>query len=76
MMTDLERDMTIKDCAEKYGRDPDGCFAAACYDDNTIEELREFTDVDITDCQTWGISEAEWRDSIQAALNDKLDDLE
>jgi hypothetical protein len=45
-------------------------FAAACYDQNTIEELVTCLSgqVDRTDCDTWKLSDQEWRDAIADAL--------
>ena len=48
----------------------DNTFAAACYNDNTIEELETALagTADQTDMASWGIDENEWRDQIQSAL--------
>lgn len=48
-------------------------FAEACYDDNSIDELRAALDgeADAGDCKEWGITENEWRDAINAVLNEK-----
>ena len=47
-------------------------FAAACYDQNSIDELKSALagDVDVTDCKTWGISAIEWRSEIKLALSE------
>ena len=48
----------------------DNTFAAACYNDNTIEELETALagTADQADMASWGIDENEWRDQIQSAL--------
>ncbi len=53
-------------------------FAAACYDQNSIADLRQALagPVDATDCATWGITADEWRQQIEAALAEKIADLE
>lgn len=45
-------------------------FAEACYDDGNFEELVTAldSDADTTDCQSWGITAEEWRESIKQAL--------
>ena len=45
-------------------------FAEACYDDGSFEELATAldNDADTTDCQSWGISGEEWKESIKQAL--------
>ena len=46
-------------------------FAAACYNDNSVDELlaalRQRA-ADKTDCKNWGITPTQWRSSIQEAL--------
>jgi len=54
-------------------------FAAACYNDNSIEELvaaLAMDEADAADCATWGITAAEWRAQIALALNAKIDDTQ
>ena len=50
-------------------------FAEACYDQNTfgdlIDSLLERT-ADKTDCTTWKISAADWREAIGEALRAKV----
>jgi hypothetical protein len=68
------RPTTIRDYAAKYDRDPDNCFAAACFNDNSISELLGGLSEDLPDsqdCETWGIGQDEWRDAIFAALHEK-----
>lgn len=45
-------------------------FAEACFNDNSVAELREALagPADATDCETWGISADEWRAAIEQAL--------
>ena len=45
-------------------------FAAACYNDNTIEDLENALrgEADLTDCETWKLTPAEWREQIELAL--------
>ena len=57
----------------------DNTFAAACYDSNSIEEIRAAlaqSKADATDCREWGITPAEWREQLQQALEAKLADAE
>lgn len=49
-------------------------FAEACYDTNSIDELRNATDPDETDMQQWGITEDQWHEAVQAALADLEED--
>ena len=51
-----------------------GTFAEACFNQNSVRELEEALAQEVadgTDCQTWGISQDEWRESISAALAEK-----
>lgn len=61
----------------------DNTFAGACYNDNTIQELRDALKQKKSnngDCNGWKISATEWREQIEMALaamllvknNDKL----
>lgn len=53
-------------------------FAAACYDQNSIEDLIDALasmSADKADCKAWGITPTEWRSEIAAALQAKVDDL-
>jgi hypothetical protein len=68
------RPTTIRDYAAKYDRDPDNCFAAACFNQNSIPELIAALADDLPDsqdCEIWGIGQDEWRDAIYAALHEK-----
>jgi hypothetical protein len=50
-------------------------FAEACFNDNSIDELREALkqrSADKTDCENWGITPTQWRESIEAALAARL----
>ena len=50
-------------------------FAAACYNDCTIQELyvaSKKLSADKTDCAAWGITPAVWRESIELALQIKI----
>lgn len=42
-------------------------FAAACHDQNTIEELEAALqgEADATDCRTWEITPQQWRAQIE-----------
>ena len=53
-----------------------GSFAEACYDTNTIQELKDSLKgpADKTDCKTWGISAGEWRRQINIALEELKSD--
>ena len=53
-----------------------GTFAEACFNQNSLHELNEALaqeGADDTDCNTWGISPEEWRESIKAALASKAE---
>ena len=45
-------------------------FSEACFDQNSEDELRSALngDADETDCDNWGITPEQWRESIEAAL--------
>lgn len=43
-------------------------FAEACYDTNTLAELRDATEPDAGDLETWTITEDQWREAVAAAL--------
>jgi len=52
-------------------------FAEACYDQNTVDELREALrqrSADKYDCGAWCITPTQWRAAIQSALEAKLRD--
>jgi len=70
----------IREYAKKYSRPEDNNFAVACYEDNSVNELRQALagDPDEYDCREWSISPEEWRDAIRAAIEEKLEleDLE
>lgn len=58
----------------------DNTFAAACYNQNTIEELKEGLSgpADQADMKAWGLTADEWRQQIQMAINQlqiEADDL-
>ena len=55
----------------------DNTFAAACFEQNSIEELETALrgDADATDCKTWGITPQEWRAQIAEALAAKRENL-
>ena len=59
--------------AQKYGRDRDNNFAVACYEMNSISELRSAASQgpDPTDLKNWGITPEEWRDAIAAAIKER-----
>ena len=52
-------------------------FAEACYNQNSIDQLKTALNEkpDLTDCESWGITEKEWREQIKLALSAKLEDL-
>ncbi len=52
-------------------------FAAACYDQNTIDDLDEALkgDPDNIDMSAWNISADEWRSHIKLALEALKDDI-
>lgn len=47
---------------------PDGSFAEACYNQNTLEDLQNINVADQTDMETWGLTEAEYMENIELAL--------
>ena len=51
----------------------DNTFAAACFDQNSIEELETALagEADADDCATWRITPEEWRASVELALTEK-----
>jgi hypothetical protein len=51
----------------------DNTFAAACYDQNSVEELVQALAYgpDETDCKTWGITPSDWVEQINQALEAK-----
>ena len=52
-------------------------FAAACYDMNSIADLEHaltFDEADATDCATWNITPAQWREQIELALTSLRED--
>ena len=48
----------------------EGTFAEACYNQNTIKELKEARkeEADETDMKEWGLNETEWREQIELAI--------
>lgn len=54
-------------------------FAAACYNDNTVDELldalRGNGNID-ADCRNWGISREEFAEAVRRALAGRADDYE
>ena len=48
----------------------DNCFAAACYNMNSLSELREALteEPDMADCKAWRITGAEWYAQIRLAI--------
>lgn len=63
----------VNNIKDKLTRD----FAEACFDMNSIEDLKEpFHEGDKTDLETWGLTFEQFEEARQAALQDKLDDLE
>ena len=57
----------------------DGSFAAACYNDNTIDDLIDALNesaADKTDCKNWGITPTEWRSQITLSLKAMIEDLQ
>ena len=71
-------EMRFDEYERKYNREIDNSFASACYDDCSIEDLREAlaAEPDEDDCREWVITPEEWTDAIQTALTEKLADLE
>lgn len=76
----------IRNYARANGFDENKNFAAACYDNNSVEELAAITiavknganveDVaDGTDCKNWDITPEQWFAGIKAALEAKEADL-
>lgn len=68
----------LDEFAKKYGRLADNNFAAACYNENSLEELQfphKSEKACPHDCKMWGITSEEWSDAISAALAEKLTDL-
>ena len=51
-------------------------FAEACYDTNSIYELRQalLSAADENDMESWGLSESEWYSQIQLALNELINE--
>ncbi|MGM0783916.1 MAG: hypothetical protein ACQEUM_07375 [Pseudomonadota bacterium] len=49
-------------------------FAEACYDTNSIPELRDASEPDETDMEQWGITADQWREAVAAALADLDED--
>lgn len=50
-------------------------FAEACFNTNSVAELREALaapKADSTDCEAWSITPEQWRAAIQQALDAKL----
>jgi hypothetical protein len=45
-------------------------FAVACYETNTIEELKKDLEPDETDMKEWGIDADQWRLAIECALGE------
>ena len=53
-------------------------FAAACYDQNSLQELMEAlaSGPDEQDMAAWGLTEAEWRAQVQQAIDAKRAEAE
>lgn len=53
-----------------------GTFAEACYEQNSISELRAalYRDADQSDCEQWGLTPEQWREQIALALFEKASD--
>lgn len=49
-------------------------FAEACYDTNSLPELRDASEPDETDMERWGISAEQWHEAVTAALADLEED--
>lgn len=47
-----------------------GSFAAACYDSNSIDDLKMALvgSADANDCAAWDITAIEWREQIELAI--------
>jgi hypothetical protein len=65
--------------AEQPGASPsvflrDDGFAAYCYDDMTVDELRSAfeRDADPEECRRWGLSATGWKEHIAMALTAKI----
>jgi hypothetical protein len=56
-------------------RIPDDTFAAACYNDNSVEELVTALagPADEADMKAWGLTAEEWREGIELALEALLE---
>jgi hypothetical protein len=77
----------VNQYAVKNGFDTQNNFAAACYEQNSVEELAAVVIIvknhnltaeqvaDAGDMATWGITAEQWLDGIRAALADKESDL-
>ena len=52
----------------------DGSFAEACYNTNSLEELKGATieNADKTDMKAWGLTPEEWVEQVNLALKAKL----
>ncbi|MFA5300500.1 MAG: hypothetical protein WC389_20120 [Lutibacter sp.] len=52
----------------------DNTFAAACYNDNSIEELQDAisSGADAVDCKNWGIDATTWMEQMKLALQEKI----
>lgn len=71
-------DYTVKDLVEledtegeeEENKDKVKDFAEACYDQNSLKELKEALtgEADETDMKTWGLTEAQWREAIEVAI--------
>lgn len=50
---------------------PENTFAAACYEQNSIDELEQALrdGPDSSDMQEWSLNAEEWRDQVQMALD-------
>ena len=48
-------------------------FAAACYDQNSVEELEQalLREPDERDMDEWGLIQEEWRQQIELAIREK-----
>ena len=56
----------------------DNTFAAACYNENSTDELIDAlmeNAADDTDCENWKITPTQWRKDIAEALREKVNDL-
>lgn len=53
-------------------------FAAACYDMNSIADLRDALEngPDATDMREWGLTESEWAEQIKLAIAELIADAE